>query len=254
MTTQTTEARIAARRAQLAKQRAERLDPLDYPRVWTMRQVRAYEVETAQVDQQIASLDHAVARLAAIDVEPNQRWRDFLTEARQTLCDELFTIKSPIRDRELKRQSDDLTFSIRLIDFGLAKASKAMPIVTLAPTRIGQLMSAAGYAVAVPDLHGPSGWRGSVPEVEARIKQLTEQRAEALRALADALMDDEARQQREAEQAALRSMRIRHSADGRTLVAVKADGSELPVSEMSEIERRAFERMQAARRREVVSV
>ncbi len=78
--TSSLDARIAARLAELTKARSERLDPLDYPRVWTQRQVQTYEAETTKIDAKIAALRTAVETLAAMPtLDADTRWRDFLT-------------------------------------------------------------------------------------------------------------------------------------------------------------------------------
>lgn len=243
MTTTATEARVAARRAHLTKQRAERLDPLDFPLAWTTRQVSSYEAETAQIDQQIATLNAAAATLAQFgSVETITRWRDFSTKARATLSAERMTIKSPIRDRDLKRRADDLEWSIKLIDKGFSIAT--LGIETLEPTAIGQLMRAGGYAVAGAGLRGPNGWGGSLPEVEQRLKTLTAQRAAAEAALDAALIDDAARADADAEhdayREALKMMRLQGNADGTGLIAFDpATDEPLDASAMTDVQRKA---------------
>jgi hypothetical protein len=121
------------------------------------------------------------------------------------------------------------------------------------PTRIGELMAAAGYATSGPELRGPRGWLGSLPEVEQRIKKLSKQRAAAHAALDEALLDDDARAKRDAESAELReafnTMHVTSSADGVSLVAYKKDdGSVLELSAMTPKQRTAFERMDALHR------
>jgi hypothetical protein len=167
---------------------------------------------------------------------------DFLTMARATLSDERLTIKSPIRDKATMERVQNIAFSVKLIDFGLG-ASRNGHVVTLAPLRIGALMAEAGYEAT------PQGWRGSIPEVEQRIKALAQQRTAAETALAEALLSDDAPAARDAEDKALRdafnTMRVTGSADGRSLVAFTKDGDVLDASAMTPLQRKAFERMNA---------
>lgn len=245
--------RIAQRRSELQKQRDERLDELDLPRTMTQRQVNEYKAGTVRTHQQIVNFDKVAAEYSAcisVDAEADARWREFLADvARQTLCAERMQIKSPIRDRALKLRADGLEWGIRYIDHGLG-ASTIGPVLTLEPTRLGELMAAAGYAVSGDALHGPNGWRGSLPEVEKRLADLAKRRAAAEAALDEVLMSDEERAARDAEadelRAASSSMRLKGNAEGTGLVAYTKDGDELPVSAMTSMQRKAFERANAA--------
>ena len=242
--------RIAKRRAELTKQRAERQDELDLPRTMTLRQVRAYLAETAALDQRIAAFEAAVTAYTSLTpLEPDQQWRDFLTTARRTIDAELLAMHPRIRNEKELEQQQRLTFSLRLIDFGLG-ISTIGPIISLASTRVGELMQAADFAVSGDDLRGPRGFRGSLPETEQRLKTLTRQRTAVQAALDAVLMTDEERAAREAEgqayRDALNSMEIR-GGDG--LRAYHKDtGEPLDVSAMTEVQRRAFERADAAER------
>lgn len=244
----TADDRITARRAELMKQRAERQDELDLPRTLTMRQVREYLSETAKVDQQVAAFDATVERWAALPpLEPDVKWRDFLVAARQTIDGELTAMHPRIRNKEELAQQQDLTFCLRQIDTGLSPTA-----VTLAPTRLGQLMAEAGYDVDGPALRGPNGWQGSLKEVEQRITTLTRQRADAQAGLDSALISDEERAAQEAEAKQLRDayngLNVKVG-DASGLVAYR-DGAVLPLDEMTELERRAFEKANAAFRAE----
>ena len=105
----TTDTRIEARRAHLTKERAERKDELDLPRTMTTRQVNEYLAETAKIDKKIATLNTAVAAHAALpSIEPDQRWRDFLTSSRDTCSAERLAIKSPMRDKSLMERAQGL--------------------------------------------------------------------------------------------------------------------------------------------------
>jgi hypothetical protein len=82
-------------------------------------------------------------------------------------------------------------------------------------------MREAGYEITGADprinFSGVMPWHGSLREVEQRAKQVAKRRAQAEADLNSALMDDEARDAKEAEQKQLRdcfnAMRVRHSAD-----------------------------------------
>lgn len=244
--------RIAQRRRDLQKQRAERLDELDLPRTMTQRQVNEYMAETTRIEQRIVNFDKVAAEYNACtseDAAADARWMEFIVAARKTLCDELLQIKSPIRDRETKLRADGLEWGLRYIDRGLT-ASTIGPVVTLEPTRLGELMAAAGYAVSGYALHGPNGFRCSLPEVEKRIAHLAKRRAAAEAALDEVLMSDEERAARDAEADELRaasdSLRLKGNAEGTGVIARDADGNELPVSAMTPLQRKAFERANAA--------
>jgi hypothetical protein len=247
---QTTDERIAVRRAHLTKQRAERQDEQDLPRTMTMRQVRDYLAETARIDAEIAAFETAVATLAAVPpIEPDTRFLADAIACRATCSAERLAIKSPIRDRALMERAQGLEWSVRLIDYGLGISSIGQ-ILTLASTRVGELLAAAGYTIDGPGLRGPNGFRGSLPEVEARIKALTKQRTAAQAALDVLLRTDEEKAQQDATDTAFRqalaTMDLKLGIDGRSLDAFTKDGHPLPVADMTEIQRKAFERFEQA--------
>jgi hypothetical protein len=242
--TATYETRIAERRASLMKQRVERMDELDLPRTMTQREVNAYIAETADLDKRIADFESTVAAWAALPtLDADTTWLAHLNEWRPKLCDELLAIKSPIRDRDVKAQYDRLTFAIRLIDFGFGIA-KTLPIVDLSSTRIGELMRAAGYETQGEALRGPRGWRGSIKEVERRVKALTQERAAAQALLDVALLTDDERAKAEADsaaqRAALETMDVRQNQKGDGLAAWTLDGDPLAVTDMTPEQRAAF--------------
>jgi len=239
--------RIQARRTTLTKQRAERKDADDLPRTLTQREVNAYHAETVALDQRIAE-SKVGAWAASPTIDADAAWRDHLVEWHQTIDDELKALPPRTRNEQEQEQRQRLVWSIRLIDFGLGIAA-SLPIADLSFTRIGQLMSAAGYEVQGEALRGPRGWRGSLPEVEARIKVIAKQRAAAEAALDVALMDDAEREKQEAEQeahrTALATMVLKHNAEGTGLVAFTKDGDPLAVSDMTPEQQAAFERFAA---------
>jgi hypothetical protein len=173
-----------------------------------------------------------------------------LTSAPQTLAAERMTIKSPIRDPHILGVERNLSLSIRCIDRGRAVFNDTG--WELENSKLGELMRAAGYQQvgADPGRHyvGQLPWYGSLPEVERRIADLAKKRQAAQAALDEALMADDERAKREAESAKLReafnAMRVKVGADG-LLVAYREDGDVFPTSEMTELQRQAFERVNA---------
>lgn len=187
-----------------------------------------------------------LAHLAPLASE--QEWLDHLSAWRKQLCDELLAVPRRNRDRAEMDRQQNLTFSIRLIDFGLGVAVNS-PFLDLSLLRLGELMAEAGYATSGPELQGRRGWLGSIPEVKQRIEDVTKQRAKAQAAVDDALMTDEERAKVDAESQAyrdaLRTMDVKGNADGTGLVAYTKDGDPLDVSAMTPEQRKAFERWEA---------
>ena len=184
----------------------------------------------------------AAATLAQLpDGVADREWLGRLESWRQTLVDERFAIKSPIKDKHLLGLARNLECSLRYIDRGEVRQ---MHDLGYAPDtlRLGALMRDAGC----------ERWLGSTEEVQHRIRETERRRAQAQAALAGALMDDDAREKREAESKALRdafnAMDVKIGPDG-TLVAYKADGDVLDAVEMTPLQRKAFERMDALHRR-----
>ena len=249
----TTDERITKRRAQLTKARAAIPDDGQLPLSTTRDEAAVLAARRVTLDTEIRALEAAVTAHAALgpEVEADTHWRDHLVTWRTTLCAELMTITSPIRDKDTKDRADGLTFSIRLIDFGFAICTLG-PLLSVTSLPLGQLMREAGYATDGPALQGPRGWRGSVPEVEARLKIGTVQRLAAQAALDAALLDETEQAKVDADSAELRAafntMNVTLNGDGRSLVAYRDDGSVLAVAEMTPIQRKAFERMEAAHR------
>ena len=251
MTTQTTEARIEARRLHLTKQRAERKDELDLPRTLTMRQVREYASETALLDQNIADFESKAAAYAALPtLDADTKWRDHLVAWRATLNAELMAIRTPIRDDATRDRARSLGFQIELIDegFGIAK----LPVVDLSSTRLGELLKASGYETQGEGLRGPRGWRGGIKEVEARIAALAEQRAADERALDAALMDDAERAKADAasqaHRDALNRLHLRINSDGSGYVAHDEYGDVRDLAMLTPAEREVFDRADGAYR------
>lgn len=230
--------------AELTALRAARKDSLDLPGSMSERERHAYLAETTVLDQRLAAARTALAILAEVapELAADTAWLAHLTSWRATLCHELLDIKSPIRDKAVLERADNLTLSIRMIDFGLG-ASTLGPIVRLT-LRIGDLMAAAGYDIEAPALHGPRGWRGAVRETEARIAELTKRCVPVEAQLHEMLLTDDEQATRDAERAALqevlKTMHIRNNRDGSGLVACTPDGVPLDAADMTLAQRTAF--------------
>jgi hypothetical protein len=239
---------------QIIRQLAELPDERDVPLSWTNQQLSALRREKAVLERRIHAARSAAATLAALpNAQIDEQWRDHLTAWRKTLGDELLALPARARERAEVDRERNLELSIRFIDFGLGVMTLG-PVVDLMPLRLGELMHEAGYATTGAGLRGEMGWRGSIPEVEQRIVDLAKRRATAQAALDEALMDDDARAKRDAESAAdrqtLNGLRLKGSdyQDGQPwrLVPHRADGSVIPESELSPVQRKALERANAA--------
>jgi hypothetical protein len=241
---------IEQRLATLQQELATRKEDSDLPGNLSPRERMAYHARTADLNARISAIRVAAERLAALTASlgADIKWLNHLEQWRVQLCSELKTIQTkPAPAKEKKDAADDIIFSMRVLDFGFRNS---LPIVTLAPTRLGGLMADAGYATEGEALRGPNGWRGNLEDTERRVKSLRLQHAEAQVALEKALLTDEERVERDAETVALRDafngMNVTLGADGRTLTAFTPDGDELEIEDMTEMQRRAFERMAAA--------
>lgn len=162
----------------LESERAERKDPLDLPHVWTVRQVKAYEAETAELDRQIGKLrtaadavDHAERGVLAADHHHTQitRWSDFLIATRADLYNRLLTFSQSPRTRREREQVLQLEGAIDAID----KGPQEPPIVggiAPPPPLVQAAMTAAGHTQEDPNgiwaRFGGWPWRGSRVETE----------------------------------------------------------------------------------------
>jgi hypothetical protein len=247
----TVEARIEVRRAQLQQQLAAIPADDDLPASTTQADLARNRQRRATVEGELAALNRAVAAVTALgSVAFDEQWRDQLTGWRTVLCDERMQIKSPIRDPVVKGREMNLAASIKCIDRGLHAFEHSQ--WELENSRLGQLMREAGYEPVGADPQRNYGGRlpchGSLPEVEQRIATLAQKREQAEAALDAALMSDEERaaQEQESQQlaAAFNSMTVKLGPDG-GLVALDDDGEVFEVSKITDLQRRAFERMDA---------
>jgi hypothetical protein len=245
---------IAARLADLTAKRAAIPDDGTLPASTTRAELAVIQQRRRDADRELANVDAAVATWRALgSTEADERWRDQLTAWRQTLCDELLTIKSPIRDKVVMGRSINLSLSIKAIDFGPEKLEGSG--YGLTNLKLGDLMRASGYEPVGEDLNhnyvGVMPWYGSLKEVEQRLAALGTQRAQAEANLEAALMTDEERaardQQAAAERDAFNAMTVKTSPDSNRpgLVAYRADGEVMDISEMTPLQRTAFEKMNA---------
>jgi hypothetical protein len=229
---------------ELKAQRATRKDPADLPHGMTRGEVDAYMKEKAALDYRIVTAKGAMNTIAALaDDGDDVQWLDFLESSRKALVNERMKIASPIRDRKLLDLAKNLEFSIAYVDAGLTKAMAGSDL-PLGASRLGEMMRAAGY----------EQWQGSIKEVERRLADRATRRTRAQAALANALMGDDERARQEAEaneyRHMLNALNITFGADSGpgaiTLVPHRADGSVLPLDELTPQQRKALERMRAA--------
>lgn len=244
-TPDTTAARVETRLAELTAQRAARKNLNDVLRSMPQHEAHAYDAETAEIDALIVAIGKAASACSSLlsSLDADAAWLAHLKVWRETLSAELLAMHPRIRNEKELDQKLALEWSIRVIDLGFS--AMALPVVTLQPTRVGQLMHAAGYEVRGDGVRGPLGWRGSSSEVEDRIKTLTPER-EKLMAKLDALLLSDAERaklevEKEARRAAVAAMNVQLNTEGTGLSAFTKDGDPLPVSDMTPEQRTAFE-------------
>ena len=170
------------------------------PATTTRGELAASQAKRVTLDARISMVNEASAELATLDETTDVAWLDDLNTWRKALVDELFTIKSPMRDPKLIGLSKNLTVSIRCIDRGISQFRDSG--WTLENCRLGDLMIASGYPIngADPARHyvGQLPWHGSIKETEAKLKLTAQRRAHAQQRLDSALIDDDGREQQEA--------------------------------------------------------
>ena len=193
---QNTDEHIATRLAELTEQRAAIPDDDKLSLSTTREEHEAIIEQRTTLDRGIAAIHAAVAAQSALGTaEADEQWRDFLTTARQTLCAERMTIKSPIRDKHLLGVERNLHLSIGCIDKGRQVFSDTG--WALENSKLGELLRAAGSEVvganASRNYDGQLPWHGSLPEVEQRVAKFAQRRHAAEAALNEALLDDDER-------------------------------------------------------------
>jgi hypothetical protein len=168
--------------ARLEAELSAMLDPLDVPFSWTQRERDAHEAKRQQLLARIETVRRASATLA--DVEPRldllTTWHQQLTAWRAALVKELLTID----DKVLLGKHINLTISIRAIDRGRAVVDDTG--WSLSTLRLGELMRDAGYRESAPTEGRATGdlpWHGALPDVERKLRELTQRRDDARRRL-----------------------------------------------------------------------
>lgn len=244
-TPDTTAARVEKRLAELTAQRAARENLNEVLRSMPQHEAHAYDAETAEIDALIVRIGKVAAACSSLQssLDADVEWLPHLKAWREALSAELLAMPPRIRNERELEQKVDLEWSIRLIDHG--SSAMALPVVTLQPTRVGRLMRQAGFEVQGEGLRGPRGWRGSLPEVEARIKANTVERDKAHAKLDALLLSDSERAERDAavaaHRAALNAMRVQQNPDGNGLIAFTPDDELLLPEDMTPEQRAAFE-------------
>jgi hypothetical protein len=176
-----------------ASQRAARLDELDYPGGWTLREKGAYAGFTEQIDTAIRSLtqdriDYRSARstVYALRAEGGNLdvWERFLIPARKTLCDRLLAMPPRPRDRAEREQQQRIEVSIYSTDNGLPSLPGS-PVYSLKDSPLGDLMEAAGLTDPSPQYMQFSGlkWGGSLKDIRRERTRITKELDTALEEL-----------------------------------------------------------------------
>jgi hypothetical protein len=223
--------RVAARLAALRAERADRLDPADLPGTMTPRELESYLDRTALLDQQLAAVAQAVEMLAKVeDLTPLHAWREFAIPTRDLLCKELLA-RPRSRTKVELGITYNLRYSVQCLDFGLGVIEGSG--YHLSSLRLGELMREAGYAPLPPaegQTFGTFPFPGTLDETERKIKALEKQKAQAGKALEEALMTDEEREARIA---------AAHAANAKPQLKTRGDGSQclrFPDGRVEEVE------------------
>jgi hypothetical protein len=158
----------------------------DLPGSWSTREREAYETRRRVLQARIGQSQNARQTLAEVDAElkPLVEWHDLLNCWRADLCTQLLACE------RLDPRAHAIKLSVLQIDRGLSFASAALP----ATLPLDTLMHRDGVGVGVTLSQScGSYWRGSLPQVLARLKSLQQRRAEAQSQLDDALLSDDER-------------------------------------------------------------
>jgi hypothetical protein len=134
----------------------------------------------------------SVATLAQVTpkIAPDEKWEADLTACRATLDAELLAMPPRIRNERELYQQQNLTTSMRIIDFG--KRGEGQWTRDLEQTKLGDLLRAAGYQEG-PKIEnqsvGPLPFYGSLSDVRGRLKALRAERDSAQRSLDNAIRE-----------------------------------------------------------------
>jgi hypothetical protein len=228
----------------------------------TQGELKHLQQRRADLDRRLHQVRIATATLDALPDDPDPVWRVHLEAWRQTLCDELLALPARVRDPHARGLQINLTLSIKCIDFGPAVFDNTTYDVI--SSRLGQLMRAAGFEPQGADPQANFGgimpWFGSLRDLDHAAQDVPRRRAQAEAALAEALLDDDAREAQEAEATALRdalnSMRIKNSLDpNESGVYVVVDRAGTPIDEttLTPAQQRALAQFRAGSRGESVT-
>lgn len=174
--------------ARLTHERSQRLDVLDYPGEWTIRQQEAYAEETARLDGNIRTVQNAVTslanagwQLASIDARIKEitTWYGHLRTWRKTLCDELLLLPQYVRTRAEAEPNRCLEYCIDTVDEG-PKILLGASVYSLKSTRLGELIQEVYGPPNLANAHMQkySGlvWHGSLRDVERENAELLKRR------------------------------------------------------------------------------
>jgi len=169
---------------QLQSEFDARLKPQDYPLSMTIAQANAYEEESRVLWARLTAARSAASTLA--DVEPRlatlETWQAHLIDWRQKLCDKLEVC--PPRDPQLS----GLRLSVLQIDRGLDFRNEAFP----ARLPLDDLMAESGISTTGTLAETCAAhWRGSLPAVGQRLRELQSLRDDAQVRLDRALNDEQ---------------------------------------------------------------
>ena len=168
---------------QLQSEFDARLKPQDYPLSMTIAQVNAYEEAGRVLSARLNAARNAAHTLA--DIGPQlaalKAWHGRLLDWRQRLCDEIEVC--PPRDP----RQHSLRLSILQIDRGLDFRNQAFP----ARLPLDDLMAEVGISTTgtLAETCG-AYWRGSLPGVEQRLREL-QSRLDDAQVRLDAALKDE---------------------------------------------------------------
>ena len=167
----------------LKSEYAELLSPLDMPAM-SLREMEAYETKRSMLHNRIRVIQESTRTLAEVapELESLTTWHGHLVNLRQKLCDKLEVC--PPRDPQLS----GLRLSVLQIDRGLDFRNQAFP----ARLPLDDLMAEVGISTTgtLAETCG-AYWRGSLPGVEQRLRELQSRLDDAQVRLDAALKDEQ---------------------------------------------------------------
>jgi hypothetical protein len=210
--------------ASLQQELASMLSPLDIPGDWSLRQRDDYERQRSELRGRIQTADMSVhtIRKRAPQLQDAAEWLTHLQSWRTLVVDELLAMPNRVYTPQDIGRRESLSLSLTCIDRGVQHiVGTGLSLETL---RLGQLMKDSGYTECPPSpdrVWGCLPWNGSMPETEQRVRELMAEVTDAEARLDLALLDDEARAKRAAEERA----RYQELA-GRPTRKTRGDGSQ----------------------------